>query len=480
MSNISIKLIKKDPIKADELKNQILVDLKATKCLKQTAINFGYKSTVQLKKFLKALNFNYINFLQEITKITEDQKCYIIEQYKLGKGIATLSKELNIAFNKIKQILIDNGLSLRTKLEGKSLITTIKKEKIIHLNGADFTLDELENLIVDYKAKVNQKQLLAKYSLSKNQLNKIINNYKLPRRKNKVLFKEFILKNREKLLIYYQTHTIVETANYFNISRASLSVWLKKNNLEHPVEFAHKIQQEKTKATMLERYGTEDYLSTKEVRLKIQQTVFAKYGVDNCWKNKEIRNKISKTIENKYGVKNVFQAEEIKQKIKKTNFNKYGNECYTKTIDYKEKAYLTKKKNNSFSSSRAENLFYEKLCDIFNKEIILRQYKDLRYPFNCDFYIKAKDLFIELNLHWTHGGHKFNNSKEDLQKLNRWKEKAKYSKYYEQAISVWTERDINKWKTAKENNLNYICLYTDEEIQNFIVKLKNEKNFRNL
>lgn len=86
------------------------------------------------------------------------------------------------------------------------------------------------------------------------------------------------------------------------------------------------------------------------------------------------------------------------------------------------------------------------------------QYKDSRYPYSCDFYIKSKDLFIELNLHWTHGGHPFDkNNPEDLVKLNAWKEKE--NKYYNNAIHTWTELDVNKKMCAEEHKLNYITIY---------------------
>lgn len=72
------------------------------------------------------------------------------------------------------------------------------------------------------------------------------------------------------------------------------------------------------------------------------------------------------------------------------------------------------KENNSFPSNKEEDSFYNLLLQIFPKEDIERQYSDSRYPFNCDFYIRSLDLFIELNFHFTHGFHPFNsNSKED-------------------------------------------------------------------
>ena len=66
---------------------------------------------------------------------------------------------------------------------------------------------------------------------------------------------------------------------------------------------------------------------------------------------------------------------------------------------------------------------YKMLCTKYGTENVKRQYRDKnRYPFRCDFYIEGEDLFIELNLHWTHGGMPFeNDNPECIKKLNEWK-----------------------------------------------------------
>ena len=79
-----------------------------------------------------------------------------------------------------------------------------------------------------------------------------------------------------------------------------------------------------------------------------------------------------------------------------------------------------------------------------------------RYPFQCDFYVKSQDMFIEVNGNWTHGDHPFDsNNEDDLKTLKEWEEKAKTSKYYQNAIYTWTDLDVRKQNFAKENNLNY-------------------------
>ena len=79
-----------------------------------------------------------------------------------------------------------------------------------------------------------------------------------------------------------------------------------------------------------------------------------------------------------------------------------------------------------------------------------RQYRDkIRYPFRCDFYIPSEDLFIEANLHWTHGGRPFReDDPECLTQLLDWQRKAATSKFYENAIQTWTVRDVLKLQSA--------------------------------
>lgn len=146
---------------------------------------------------------------------------------------------------------------------------------------------------------------------------------------------------------------------------------------------------------------------------------------------------------------NLLKAKELKIK----NPNYYQN--------WREKISETMRLNKSFNTSRPEEEYYEELCKEYGSENVKRQYYDVeRYPYNCDFYISSEDLFIELNLCWTHGGRSYNPTDIECQKqLNEWKEKAKTSQFYKNAIYTWTDLDVRKQNCAKENNLNYIIIY---------------------
>lgn len=235
---------------------------------------------------------------------------------------------------------------------------------------------------------------------------------------------------KEAANFYLAGHSLLETSQKFNINRRTLKkvfIWLNVNF--HSKEETFKLKVEKAKKNNLIKYGVENYVET----------------------------------------------EEFKEKAKKTNLERYGETCYTKTKEYLAKEYLTKSKNKSFNISSDEEYFYKELLKIFNSDNVMRQYKEVRYPFACDFYIKSLDLFIELNINWTHGFMPFNeNLKECLDKLVIWKEKAKTSNFYKSAIKVWTKSDPLKLQTAKENNLNYITIYKSEDLPQLIISLQNK------
>lgn len=178
-----------------------------------------------------------------------------------------------------------------------------------------------------------------------------------------------------------------------------------------------------------------------------------------------MKNSFRKTMFDRYGktsiVKGTKHTEEHKRKIGDSNRGKPKRKLSEQQLLIKlSKEYITKKKNNSFNTSSSESELYKKLCEENKTKTIYRNYKCERYPFYCDFYIKEDDLFIELNAHWTHGGKPFDEKDADcIKQLNEWKEKAKTSKFYEEAIKTWTVRDVNKRIVAEKNKLNYKVIY---------------------
>ena len=256
----------------------------------------------------------------------------------------------------------------------------------------------------------------------------------------------------------------------------------KKTNLERygfEQAFKNKELQEKQKHTFIERYGVEYALQNSKCREKFKQTCLKRYGVENAFQNKELQGKQKQTCIDRYNVTNIsqlneikkkkkqtclkhygtevpMQLDEIKNKIKQTCLEKYGETSFTKTAEYRQKAYETKKKNHSFNSSKIEHDFKQWLED---HNIDYRyQYKSEEYPFNCDFYLPEKDLYLEIQGFHTHGKHPFNpddpKDQEILEQLKR--------KNYFNAIETWTIRDPLKRFWAKEHSLNWVEVFSTD------------------
>ena len=219
---------------------------------------------------------------------------------------------------------------------------------------------------------------------------------------------------------------------------------------------------DKIKQTKLERYGDENWCNPN----KIKQTKLERYGEENFVNN----DKIKQTCLEKYNCTSYTQTQEFKDKSKQTCLEKYGIDAYQKTKEFSEiirsklditqqKIYQTKKQNKTFNSSSIEKQFESYLKE--NKINYKTQYKSEVYPFNCDFYFPDSDLYLEINAHWTHGGHPFDSTnKDDLLLLEAWK--SKNTKFYDIAINTWAVRDVLKRETAKKNNLNYIEVFTND------------------
>ena len=228
-------------------------------------------------------------------------------------------------------------------------------------------------------------------------------------------------------------------------------------------------------ATCQERYGANiwsqsdegkqklhELMSSDVIKSKVRKGYINTYGVDHYMKTADGREKARANI----------NSEERREKIRNVMYEKYGAYSFFESDDFKEKfdqyldlAWKTKRKNGTFSSSKPEQTMLLLLQDAFGEDNVLTQYTSGVYPFHCDFYIKSIDLYIELNAHWSHGGHWYDaKNQKDIEQLNEWKQRAKLkgSHYYYAAIDTWTKRDVLKLQTAIDNNLNYLVFWRND------------------
>lgn len=247
--------------------------------------------------------------------------------------------------------------------------------------------------------------------------------------------------------------------------------------------------------TMLKRYGRTNFGGIPEAIKKGKQTKLEKYGDPNYHNiekaiqtnlerygnrgpvNDEIIEKRRQTCLERYGVDVPAKSEIVLNKMKQTCLEKYGVDNYRKSKDCIEKIHKTQKENGTWVTSKIEENCYKWLCEEYGENEIIRQYKDIRYTnpnnnhlYRCDFYIKNKDLFIEIQGYFGHGPHPFDeNSIEDINILNSWK--LKESPRYKDAIKGWTIEDPIKRKVAKENNLKFIEIFDRKISKEKLIKI---------
>lgn len=294
-------------------------------------------------------------------------------------------------------------------------------------------------------------------------------------------------------LIYRLTHNISLSDKFvcrfcgkpvkFNRTRGYRKACSKKCSLTHINKSQEHI--EKVKKTTQEHYGVDNYAKTDEYKIKRERECMKKYGVASHNKVDSCKQKARLTCIELYNTPWYASTQECKDRRKKTCNKLYGADHYSQSEerklrepDIQKKRLETMRENNSFCKSSFEEKVYQLLLLKFSEQDIMRQYKNEDYPFACDFYIKSLNLYIECNGHWSHGKFKgkilgsFNNSDpEHLSILNIWIEKAKKSKYYANAVHVWTDLDVRKLETFKKNKLNYKIFWTLKEAQSWIDSL---------
>lgn len=147
---------------------------------------------------------------------------------------------------------------------------------------------------------------------------------------------------------------------------------------------------------------------------------------------------------------------------KESSFNSYVGNLINELKEYPS--------INGISTSDDEDAIYDMLVDKYGKENVIRQYEDEdRYPYECDFYIKPEDMFIEYYKHWTHGRRKYNPDDPSCQEDIKWLEgKAKDNAFYKRALDQWREKDVEKAQCAEDNNLNYLVFYNIREFNNWL------------
>lgn len=229
----------------------------------------------------------------------------------------------------------------------------------------------------------------------------------------------------------------------------------------------------KTKESALKRWSNQEEKLLQSQRLKhynslpgvIENRSIKAKTLFNTLEYKELRSKISKEIWKSEASR--IKSSKTHKKIASTDEFKKWRTIVSNSNEFKNKRIQTLKINNSFNTSKPEQVAYTKLLEVFEASDIVSQYKSEKYPFACDYYIKSLDLYIELNYHWTHGKHPFDASNpDDLNIVDKWKEKG--TRFYNNAIKVWTILDPKKLEIFESNALTYKIFYNPSDFSNWL------------
>lgn len=235
----------------------------------------------------------------------------------------------------------------------------------------------------------------------------------------------------------------------------------------HKIDNPFKLQefQEKAAKTRLAKYGGEYTLSRGSSLESQARATFAQNMKDEKYKE-SIVGKRKETCERNYGVAFPLLSREVQMRLKATCLKTYGVDSYSKTDEFKKtmsdssaiwvpKMFATKKSKGNLNTSQVEKRIARELQG-FEREYVCDE-----YPYHADFYDSDRDLFIEVNAHWTHGGHWYDTfSAFDAQKLTSWQ--AKSSSYIDKAIKTWTVSDVGKRQCARDNKLNYVTFWDSQ------------------
>lgn len=184
------------------------------------------------------------------------------------------------------------------------------------------------------------------------------------------------------------------------------------------------------------------------------------YGCPICAQRKR-----QETCLVRYGVSVPFITPESRAKAKVSVLAKYGVDNVSKLQVVRDKIFRTKALHGTFSTSKPAERIGEVLRNIFGTSNVKSEYdEDPRYPFHCDFYVQTRNgIFIEVNIFKSHGGHFFDiESAEDLSMLSFWQERAVDSKFYANAVHVWTGSDVRKRDAARLGELNYLTFWKSD------------------
>lgn len=457
--------------------------------LEWTGFDVGYHGS-KLKTVLKGIDrFDY-KVLYVKTYYDTQQIQNVLNAYANGLDKEQVLRSLGIAganIVKLKQLFTALGFADDFKEADKMQRTGSMKQGMVSKYGVDnaFKLSEYQ----EKAAQTREEKYGGRYTLSNESVLSDVARNTFEQHMQDDDFREDVSNKKKATNVakygsecVMNVDEIKQKVKETNLERYGVDHYMKTEDgrkqfgdrvKEHQHEYL-----EKSKQTCMEKYGVSNYMQTMyarklqgqrmianmdEIAVKRGKTMLARYGVEYPSQLPEAKERLS--------VRMKLHGDEYRLKARQTCIERYGVPYYMQTDEMRCKmsyrmlqpsvqtAILSaKQQNHTLNTSSCEEIFYQMLCSVFDVSDIERQYIDDRYPYACDFYIKSRDLFIELNATWTHGGHWYDKDNiDDQNKVTFWSKKD--TKYYQNALQNWIQRDVDKRQAARHHQLNYVALW---------------------
>jgi len=165
-------------------------------------------------------------------------------------------------------------------------------------------------------------------------------------------------------------------------------------------ECQKKLNVERTRKALLEKYGTSNVTKIPGVMDKIKSTNITKYGSEFYTETDEFKNKVKNVFNEKYGG-HPTKLEATQRKKKETNLMKYGFENPLNNQEVKEKSKKTNQERYGGNSSMCSDVIKNK-----SKETSLKKHGVEWYVQSDDFKFKFKETMlkkygVEQVMHYT-------------------------------------------------------------------------------
>ena len=276
--------------------------------------------------------------------------------------------------------------------------------------------------------------------------------------------------SKEELFNYYmiENHPYEETVEHFNITRGHLRMLLDAYNIKKTQKMAaknNKYKRSSEEVTRIAKLSSETQKQTWANKSPEEKEAWTQLQIDTH-STSEYKERQSQIIKDTN--KNIAPEIVTQRNIQRSNTLK--NLWEENKDELLAKRKQSEKQNRKNSTKFCRTYLEQKIYDVLRVDFPSIQY-DVKisdqYPYFVDFYIPEQELFIEIQGHPSHGKIPYNPSdKRSLQEA--------YALYGEW-LRIYTIVDVEKYKTAVDNNLNFLRVYPFTTIEeNF--KINNQKH----